>query len=60
MVSLITGSGIHHSNPLLPCRRAAAESEDVIDAALLVFSKTSKRRTETANTTGITIQSLCK
>jgi hypothetical protein len=38
MLSLITGSDIHHCNPLLACRRAAAESEDVTDAALLVFS----------------------
>jgi hypothetical protein len=34
MVSLITGSGIHHCNPLLPCRRASAGSEDVTNAAL--------------------------
>jgi hypothetical protein len=47
MLSPITGSGTHHCNPLLPCRLAAAEPEDVTDAALLVFSKASKRRTET-------------
>jgi len=45
MVSLITGSGIHHGNPLLPCRRASAGSEDETDAVDQTLS---------------TIQNLCK
>jgi hypothetical protein len=33
MVSLITGSGIHHGNWLPPCQRASAGSQDETDAA---------------------------
>jgi hypothetical protein len=39
MVSLITGSGIHRCNPLLPCRRAVAESNPVTTQRWLCFRR---------------------
>ena len=39
MVSLITGSGIHHCNPSQPRRRTVTASQPVTDAALPMFSK---------------------